>query len=155
MLETMRTLKFEFAMVGAALFTLGAFYAWQTSKADTAGPPTLAHFTSADYHAFDRDFQMDGETCAVGFRDHRICFGISPYEPVLKRGEVLPEGVPTLAAEFRVIVETELKAEGLQTVRFGRTLALVDPETRQVHDILRLDAPSFTVARGPAPRGSI
>ena len=151
----MRTLKFEFAVIGATLFTLGAFYAWQNSKAETPSARPVEHFTMADFNAFDRDFQMDGETCEVGFSDHRICFGASPYEHDLKQGETLPAYMPALAAEFRVIVETDLKAGNLQTVRFGRTLALVDPETREVRDILRLDAPSFQVARGPVPQRNI
>jgi len=153
----MRTLKFEFAIAGAALFTLGVFYAWQDGKADVAAaaPVAVEQFTLADFSAFDRNFEMDGETCAVGFRDHRICFGSSPYESDLKQGETLPSHMPVLGAEFRVIVETDLKTEPLQTVRFGRTLALVDPRTREVHDILRLDAPSFQMARGPVPQRSI
>ena len=152
----MQTLKFEFAMMGAALLVLGAFAAWQGSRAAApAAEAAVTHFTAADFRAFDRDFQMDGETCAVGFRAHRICFGTSPYEEALQRGASLPAYMPALSAEFRVIVETDLKAEGLQTVRFGRTLALVDPDTREVHDILRLDAPSFRMARGPVPQRNI
>lgn len=147
----MRTLKFEFALAGAALFTLGAFYTYENGRADTPAATPVARFTPSDFNAFDRDFELDGETCAVGFRAHHICFGTSPYEADLKQGTALPAHMPTLSAEFRVIVETDLKADGLQTVRFGRTLALVDPETREVHDILRLDAPSFKLARGPVP----
>ena len=50
----------------------------------------------------------------------------------------MPLDVPLVAAEFRVIVETDLKDPALRTVRFGQTLALVDPETRVVVDQMRL-----------------
>ncbi|HPE47601.1 MAG TPA: hypothetical protein PLR76_04360 [Hyphomonas sp.] len=145
------TLKIEFAIMGSALFGAGAFYAVKGNPVAEAAPVAVSHFTQADYNAFDRNFQMDGQTCAVGFRDHRICFGASPYEAELQDGDILPAYMPALSAEFRVIVETDLKADGLQTVRFGRSLALIDPETRQVRDVLRLDAPNFRLAREPDP----
>ncbi len=146
------SLKIEFAIAGLALFGLGAFYASQKSAAVEVRPEaTLEQFTATDFDAFDRHFEMDGETCAVGFKEHRMCFGTSPYEHDLVIGEALPASIPVLSAEFRVIVETDLKAGHLQTARFGRTLVLVDTKTHTVRDILRLDARTFARARGPVP----
>ena len=48
---------------------------------------------------------------------------------------------PTLAADLAL---TRVGRD-----RFGRTLALIDPDTREVHDVMRLDAPSFRQARIP------
>jgi len=55
--------------------------------------------------------------------------------------------VPLVAAEFRVIVETDLKDQSLRTVRFGQSLALVDPETREIVDLIRLSATDYASAR--------
>jgi hypothetical protein len=62
----------------------------------------------------------------------------------------LPPEVPMVGAEFRVIVVTELKAENLRTIRFGRSLALVDPQTRLVQDVISLSAPAYDQARPQA-----
>lgn len=144
----MKTLKIELAIAGAALFALGAFVATRPPEAEAVQTAGLTHFTKADFSAFDRNFEMDGDKCQVGLKRDRICFGGSPVEKILKPGMTLPEEVPIVGAEFRAIVITELKADNLRTIRFGRSLALVDPKTRYVQDVIDLSAPSFERARG-------
>jgi hypothetical protein len=146
----MQTLKYELGVLGAALFGLGTFFALQGADAAVNEPAPVAQFTAADFVAFDRSFEMDGANCAVGFVQQRLCFGRSPYETGLAIGQTLPPEVPILAAEFRVIVETELKIESLRTIRFGQTLLLIDPQTRKVHDMLRLTASDLETARKSA-----
>ncbi len=142
------TLKIELAVAGTTLFVLGAFVAMQGADAiESVAVEPVDVFTPHDFAAFDREFEWHGETCVVGLERHGLCLGQSPLESQLKRGEILPDYVPALSAEFRVIVETDLKNASYQTVRFGRTLLLIDPETRVVHDILHLDAPDYETAQ--------
>lgn len=143
----MQTLKYELVIVGAALFALGAYVAMQSAVAAEPVPEPVAAFTARDFAAFDRNFVVDDQLCEVGLAEHRLCLTPSPVESRLKRGGVLDSDVPILAAEFRVIVETDLKVESLRTVRFGQTLALVEPETRTVRDIMRLNAADFGSSR--------
>ena len=42
---------------------------------------------------------------------------------------------------FPVILKTELKADGLETWRFGRALVLVRSGTREIEDVMYLTAP--------------
>jgi hypothetical protein len=81
---------------------------------------------------------LDDTPCLVGIERHRICFTPSPLEARIAPGMTVPPDVPLVAAEFRVIVETDLKTADLRTVRFGQTLALVNPETREIVDLMRL-----------------
>ncbi|MGA1344158.1 MAG: hypothetical protein ACO33A_14180 [Hyphomonas sp.] len=136
----MQTLKIEMAIAGGALFALGAFIATRPSGAEAAvaQPVAVRAFTEADYAAFDRGFMLDGAPCLVGIERHRICFTPSPLEARIGPGMTVPPDVPLVAAEFRVIVETDLKTADLRTVRFGQTLALVNPETREIVDLMRL-----------------
>jgi len=145
--RTMKTLKIELAIAGAALFALGAFVATRPPEAEAVQASGLTQFTKADFAAFDRNFEMDGATCDVGLKRERLCFGRSPLETRLAPGMILPPEVPVMGAEFRVIVVTELKADTLRTIRFGRSLALVDPQSRQVQDVIVLTAPTFEKAR--------
>ncbi len=149
----MQTLKFEMVVAGVALFALGAFVASQPTEADAAGvakPVGVRSFTQADFDRFDRGFMLDKQPCPVGIERHKLCFAPSPLEARLYPGMVLPPETPLVAAEFRIIVDTDLKKVGLRTLRFGQTLALVDPQTRTVVDILRLTAPSAEEAHMPA-----
>ena len=141
--KAMQTLKIEMAFAGAALFALGAFFGTRPSGAEagTVEAAPVRAFTEADYAVFDRGFMLDNEPCTVGLERQNICFSSSPLEARIQTGAVVPLDVPLVAAEFRVIVETDLKDPALRTVRFGQTLALVDPETRVVVDLMRL-APS-------------
>ncbi|MDP1557174.1 MAG: hypothetical protein Q8L84_17080 [Hyphomonas sp.] len=136
----MQTLKMEMAFAGVALFALGAFMATRPTEADAEALNIVAvrAFTAADQAAFDRGFMLDGAPCAVGLEPQKICFAPSPLEAGIQPGAVLSPDVPLVAAEFRVIVATDLKDPALRTVRFGQTLALVDPETRVIVDLLRL-----------------
>ena len=143
----MQTLKFELAIAGAALFALGAFVATRPQQAEAVQAPGLTQFTKTDYAAFDRNFETRGKDCQVGLARDKLCFGVSPVENILEPGITLPAEVPMVGAEFRIIVVTDLKKDNLRTVRFGRTVALVDPETRYVHEVLHLTAPDYEKAR--------
>lgn len=146
----MKTLTIELVIAGAALFALGAFLATRPQTAEAVQASALTQFTKADFAAFDRNFELEGSTCKVGLKRDRLCFGRSPVEDVLAPGMTLPPEVPMVGAEFRVIVVTELKAENLRTIRFGRSLALVDPQTRLVQDVISLSAPAYDQARPQA-----
>lgn len=146
----MKTLTIELVIAGAALFALGAFLATRPQTAEAVQTSALTQFTKADFAAFDRNFELEGSTCKVGLKRDRLCFGRSPVEDVLAPGMTLPPEVPMVGAEFRVIVVTELKAENLRTIRFGRSLALVDPQTRLVQDVISLSAPAYDQARPQA-----
>ena len=130
--------------MGIAGVALGAAALWG-ANADPVleEQPTQRYetFTQADYHAFDRDFDHDGRTCAVGMKRKGLCFLASPLEQALKVGDVVPGRLPDMPAEFPVIVKTDLKADGLQTWRFGRSLFLVSKDTRTVVDMMDLTAP--------------
>jgi len=146
----MKTFMIELGIAGAALFALGAFIATRPQAAEAVQASAQTQFTQADFAAFDRNFELEGSTCKVGLRRDRLCFGGSPVEDILAPGMILPPEVPMVGAEFRVIVVTELKAENLRTIRFGRSLALVDPKSRQVADVMSLAAPTFEKARPAA-----
>jgi hypothetical protein len=144
----MRSLLIEFGIVGAAMFALGVYWISRPPPAAALVFPPSAEFSLADYNAFDRNFLIGEDVCSVGLAEHRFCLGHSPVEGQLRRGMVLPPEIPLIAAEFRVIVATELKDDALRIVRYGQTVVLVDPETRIVKDVLRLGAPDFETARG-------
>ncbi|MEQ8300573.1 MAG: hypothetical protein RH945_08520, partial [Hyphomonas sp.] len=61
--------------------------------------------------------------------------------------EPLPDYIPDMGTNFRVIVETSLKEEQLRTVVYGQSLVLVEPGTRHVKDVLHLTAPDFVSAQ--------
>ncbi|HRK69239.1 MAG TPA: hypothetical protein PKY73_16930 [Hyphomonas sp.] len=151
----MKTFKFEMAMAGLALFALGAFIATRPNDAEATAekPVGTRAFSESDFNSFSRGFLLGETPCAVGLETQKICFMPAPIEKKLESGMVIPDDVPLVAAEFRVIVMTDLKDERLRTVRFGQTLALVDPETRTVVDLLRLSAPHYREARTPAAQG--
>lgn len=144
-----KSLQIELAILGAALFALGAFVALQSASADTQAAPvaTVSSFSESDFAAFDRDFHLGDTICDVGLKSHRLCFGTSPHEARLAKGETLPPDLPVLPAEFPVIVMTDLKSDGLQTIRFGRSLALIERSSRRIEDVLHLTAPSYAAAR--------
>ncbi len=123
---------------------MGAALMWGANADPILDEPVKTrpqHFTPADYQAFDRNFSYGGATCEVGLKRKEICFGASPFEPVLASGVSIPENSPNMPAEFPVILNTELKAEGLDTWRFGRTLVLVRSGTRDIVDVMDLAAP--------------
>lgn len=130
--------------LGIAAVALGAAALW-TANAD----PVLEEqafepherFSAADYRVFDRDFELEGQPCEIGLRRQHLCFGTSPVEPVLKVGGTIPAIQPDMPAEFPVIAKTDLKADGLQTWRFGRSLVLVRAGTREIVDVMDLAAP--------------
>ncbi|MEL6244404.1 MAG: hypothetical protein AAFQ85_03560 [Pseudomonadota bacterium] len=101
------------------------------------------HFTLADYEAFERG----AGSCDVRLVDGDICLQASPLERALTVGEPLPDHIPALSAEYRILLQTPLKESGLKTVRYGRTLALIETDTRVVRDVLDLTAEDFEMAR--------
>ena len=143
----MKSLLIEFGIAATALFAMGVYWVSRPPVAAALDIPPSAEFSRADYNAFDRDFLIGDDRCPVGLAEHRFCLGTSPIESQLQRGMILPPEIPLIAAEFRVIVATEMKDESLRIVRYGQTVVLVDPETRIVKDILRLAAPDFETAR--------
>jgi len=104
-------------------------------------------FTQTDFDAFDRGFPHEDSTCEIGLEASKICLTPSPMEDRVIKGEALPASVPAMSANMRVLLALELKTQGLKTVQYGQTLALIEPKTRVVKDLLRLDAESFTEAR--------
>jgi len=62
-------------------------------------------------------------------------------------GAPLPASLPAMSANMRVLLALDLKTPGLKTVQYGQTLALIEPETRMVKDVLHLTAPSYAAAR--------
>lgn len=105
------------------------------------------HFQEADFSIYDRDFRLKDRTCQVGIREHGICLNRSPLEEAIVPGMVLPVRYPATSAEFPIILKAPLKASNLQTVRFGHRIALIEPSTREVVDVMNLDAPSFAAAQ--------
>lgn len=143
------TIKIELAAIGATLLGAAGFWAVEQPLAQPAPLERQANFSQADYTAFDRGFRHGREMCAVGLAKDRICFQPSPLEAQLAKGETLASHVPLLPAEFPILVATPAKAEHQQLVRFGRSLALIDPETRMVEDVIRLEQPNFADAVAP------
>lgn len=148
-------LKIELGILAVALIGAGVFAANADNPMDIADRAGAEQFSAADFGVFDREFDHYGDNCAVGLKAHKICFGNSPLEAQLRIGEPLPPVAPIVGAEFRIIVETDLKAPHLQTVRYGQTLALVDPATRVVRDVLSLSATDYASARNVAGETSV
>ncbi|KCZ55885.1 hypothetical protein HY29_09780 [Hyphomonas beringensis] len=113
------------------------------------GPDVKAvdYFQEADYTIFDHDFDLKGRNCEVGIQKKGICLADSPVEDRIVPGMILPTQMPATSAEFAIILEAPLKKAELQTVRFGHRLALLNPETREVVDVMDLDARSFAEAQ--------
>ena len=107
----------------------------------------VAHFQEADFTIYDRDFTLQNRTCEIGIQRRGICLSKSPLEDSIVPGMVLPVEVPATSAEFPIILETPLKQSHLQTVRFGHRIALFDPATREIIDVIDLDAQSFAEAQ--------
>lgn len=133
---------------------------FSTSAAAAAGlavmlQPTLPrpdvqpvdHFQEADFSIYDRDFTLQGRACEIGIKRRGICLSKSPLEDTIVPGRVLPVEIPATSAEFPIILEAPLKASHLQTVRFGHRIALFNPDTREIVDVIDLTAQSFANAR--------
>lgn len=136
--------RLEAGIVGAAALTLSAFLSVMMTMPDTARVQPIDHFIQADYDVFDRDFELTGGLrCDVGLAAQKICLYKSPVERDIVRGATLPDYIPDLGTNFRVVVETSLKDEQFRTVVYGQTLVLIEPQTRMVKDVLRLTAPDI------------
>lgn len=133
--------------VSGALGAAGLIFALNPSIPAPEAQP-VDRFQKADYDVYDRNFPHDGGTCEIGLKDKDICFGRSPLSAKIRKGEKLDDNVPLMSIEFPVIVRTPLKADNLQTVRYGHTVALLDPKTQVFVDVMDLDAPTFAEAVG-------
>lgn len=144
--------RLEAGIVGAAALTLSAFLSVMMTLPGAASVEPIDHFIQADYDAFDRNFELtNGLRCDVGLAAQKICLYKSPVERDIVRGERLPDYIPDLGTNFRVVVETSLKDEQFRTVVYGQTLVLLQPRSRMVKDVLRLTAPGIVAPRdGPA-----
>ncbi|MEO0884214.1 MAG: hypothetical protein AAFY34_16025 [Pseudomonadota bacterium] len=145
------TLKIELAALGLTLAGAAGFLAVEQPLAEPAPLERHDTFAEADFDAFDRNFRHGREVCAVGIEKDRLCFQYSPLEGQLVEGQALAAHIPLLPAEFPILVATPAKSEHQQLVRFGRSLALIDPETRLVEDVIRLDQQSYSDAVAPPP----
>ncbi len=142
------SLKIELGVVVfTALAGLGVFH---EAKPLEPLAPTERHsaFIAEDYAAFDRDFEVKGETCEVGLERRGMCFTSSPLQARIIEGQPVPLNVPLLAAEFPILVALPVKEETQKLLRYGTTLALIDTESRVVEDVLYLDANTFADATG-------
>jgi len=147
--------KLEAGIIGIAALTLGAFLACMMNTQEAARPEPVDHFVQSDYEAFDRNFELAGARCEVGLASQKICMHKSPMERDIVRGEPLPDYIPDMGTNFRVIVETSLKEEQLRTVVYGQSLVLVEPGTRHVKDVLHLTAPDFVSAQSGQTRPKV
>ncbi len=132
--------KIELGALTLALGTAAVFSALSQFAPASTVPQAATRFTDHDSEAFDRDFAFEGGTCDVGVRNRSVCFRKSPLTGTFVKGEPLPRWVPDSPAEFSVILNTDLKASGLSTYRFGQTLVLIDRKSRNVVDVLDLAA---------------
>lgn len=129
---------------GIAALALSAAALWVSNSEPVLNehlPQRLDHFSRGDYLSFDRDFTFGGVKCDVGVQRKEICFGASPFEKALKPGAAVPAKLPDMPAEFSIILNTDLKDENLETWRIGRSLVLVRSGTREIVDVMKLEAP--------------
>jgi len=143
------TIKYELAAVAATVIGASGFFATHNPLDTTTTIERDATFVQTDFIAFDRAFRHGRETCQVGLERHRLCFQTSPLTTQLVAGDTLAADVPLLQAEFPVLVTLSAKTSGQKLIRFGRSLALVDVESRRVNHVLHLDAPTYAEARTP------
>jgi len=132
---------------GIAALALSAAALWVSNAEPVLNehlPERLDHFSRGDYLSFDRDFTSGGVKCDVGVQRREICFGASPFEQALKPGADVPAKLPDMPAEFPIILNTDLKAETLETWRVGRSLLLVRRGTRKIVDVMPLGSPYRT-----------
>lgn len=140
------SIKVEIGLVVVTVLAgLGVF---QTIKPLEPQGPTerVSVFAAADYAAFDRDFVLAGDTCAVGLERRKMCFTESPLQTRIVEGRAIPTDIPLLAAEFPILVAQPVKAESQKLLRYGTVLALIDAENRMVEDLLYIDANTFADA---------
>lgn len=142
-------LSFDYILAGVAAATIaGAGFALSAYSQPEKTTVPGDHFTRADYAAFDRGFEIDGEPCDVGLASRELCFDASPLEPRLVEGEPFPDDMYPLALEWRANLELQRKLDGVKTVRIGRTVALVDRDTHTIVDTMRLGAQTYAGATG-------
>jgi len=130
--------KIEAGIAALALSTAALWVSNAEPVLNEHLPERLDHFSRGDYLSFDRDFTSGGVHCDVGVQRKDICFGVSPFERALKPGGYVPEKLPDMPAEFSIILNTDLKAESLETWRIGRSLVLVRSGTREIVDVMAL-----------------
>ena len=103
------------------------------------------HFTASDYDAFDRNFVLEGRTCAVGMADWGHCFDRSPLQEQVIVGQPLPSHWPVMVSRVELRKSLTPKSETLVTARYGQLLVLVDTRSRVVIDSLDIGQRSLPV----------
>ena len=146
------TWKIELAALAITAASVGG-YLYKTNPFETAPVEYHAAFTEADYHAFDRDFALAGDVCEVGLKESSVCLSDFDMKKLIVPGEAFPSDVPPLGAGMRVLLALDVKEAHLQTIQYGQTLILMDRGTRQVEDVLYLNAASYADARTPELNG--
>ena len=146
------TWKIEVAALAVTVAGVGG-YLYKSDPFAEAPVKYHAAFTEADYDAFDRDFTLSGEDCEIGLESSKVCLPVFDLDRNITVGEPFPQDVPALSAGMRVLLVLDTKEPQLQTIRYGQTLVLLDRGSREVRDVMRLDAPSFADARKPKLRG--
>ena len=147
------TWKIEIAALAITAASVGG-YLYQADLFAEQPVTYHAEFTESDYHAFDRDFVMNDAFCEVGLKDDKVCLPNFTPKSEVRVGEALPSDVPSLSASMRMLLVMDSKEAALKTVRFGRTMVLIDAGSGIVQDVMRLDAPNFAASRTPELRGA-
>jgi len=131
-------LKLELGVLAAVLLGAGIFM-MIAEPINTQHPlERVDNFSARDYAAFDRNFELNDETCSVGIARHRLCFTASPLQEQIKKGETIDGTIPLLAAEFPILVVTPPKAERQKLLRYGTKLVLLNEETRVIEDVIQI-----------------
>lgn len=136
----MTQLNFHHLFAGLTAATLGggalALAAHSTpTPQESSGLAT--EFTRADQNVFS-SYEGENGACEAGFAPRGLCFSRSPLEAEIVVGERFPDDMYPLALEWRANLAMTRKAAHLKTIRIGRTVALVNRETRMVADAIRL-----------------
>ena len=131
-------LSFHHLFAGLTAAALGGG-ALAFSAHSTTGPAKLDQaFTASDEAVFTGGFETSEGVCEIGYEPHDFCFEQSHLEERVVEGQPFPDNMYPLALEWRANLALSRKPDTLKTVRVGRTIALMDRETRMVVDTMRL-----------------
>lgn len=131
-------LSIDYLLAGLAVAVVGGGALTLSAHSTPANNDLETRFTDQDYAAFNHSFKMGDSVCDVGVAKHKICFEASPLEARIVEGEAFPENMFPLALEWRADLEMPRKPNSLKTIRIGRTIALMDRDSRTIIDTMRL-----------------
>lgn len=131
-------LSIDYLLAGVAVAVIGGGAATLSAHSTPSTNDLETRFTEQDYAAFNHSFEMGDSVCDVGVAKHGICFEASPLEARIVEGEAFPANMYPLALEWRADLEMPRKPHSLKTIRIGRTIALMDRDSRMVIDTMRL-----------------